>query len=184
MIERIREALARRAAFAAVAARRPRVLATRPEARTLLVVLPTDEPGQRAAWSLIVRLDLPDSQVIPVVVGGPVAYAPDRFAGHVEVVGADEYDWRRLPRRAVAERLWARSPDVALNLADTGDLAAAVLVGASPAAVRIGRHDAEVETFYDLMISGDDGDPAGAVGRLLVQLDPPVLPLASRADPA
>ena len=183
MIDRIRQSLARRAALAAVAARHPRQIATRPEARTLLLVLPADDAGQRAAWALVDRTGLPPKQVVPIVVGDRIAYAPDRFAGHVEVIGDADLDWRRLPRRALAERVWAQSPDVALNLADVGDLATAVLVGASPAAVRIGRHDPDAETFYDLMISGDDGDPAAAVGRLLARLTPPILPLAPRAHP-
>lgn len=183
MIDRARAALARRAALAAVAARRSRPLPDPVERRTLLLVLPADEDAQRSAWRLVDRLALDDRQLTPVVMGDQVAYAPDRFAGRVETVGDGERDWRRLPRRATAERLWAQNPDVALDLVD-GDLAAAFLVGASPAAVRIGRHRPEAERFYDLMVAGDPDDPAAAVGRLLAQLDPPVLAFDARAHPA
>lgn len=183
MIGRLREALARRAALAAVAARQPRPLPDRPESRRLLLVLPADEPGQRAAWALVDRLALADDHVFPVVFGDRIAYAPDRFAGGVPVMGSSDLDWRGLVRTSVAEAIWARRPDVALSLADVSDLGAAVLVGASPAAVRIGRYGPDVERFYDLMIAGGD-DAAGAVGRFLAQLDPPVLPLDDRADSA
>lgn len=177
MIEALRHRMARRAALDAVAARRP---AESPSpGRSLLLVLPTDEAGQRAAWALVADLDLPPAGVIPVVLDERVAYAPDAFAGHVTALGPKALDWRRLPRRAEAEAVWSRSPDVALNLAGPSDLGAAYLVGASPASVRIGPFVPGDEAFYDLMVKGetDSASVARAVRRLLDQVAPPILPL-------
>ena len=178
MIERARRQFARRDLRAAVAARAPRPLAPLDQ-RTLLLVLPDDEAGQRAAWDLVGGLGLPDRHVIPALVGERVAYVPDRFAGAVRVVGPDERDWRRLPNAAARQSLWTQRPDVALNLADPGDLGAALLVGASPAGLRVGRHRPDREPLYDLMIqgAGSAAEAADVLGRLLRQLDPPVLPL-------
>lgn len=177
MIERARQALARRVARAALAARRPRPLPALRDRRVLLV-LPDDEPGQRAAWRLLDSLDVPRDRIRPVLLGEHVAYVPDAYAGAIRVIGPADRDWRRLPRAAVRAEIWAHEPDVALSLAEPDDLGAALLVGASPAAVRVGRHRADREAFYDLMVGGEP-DAAGAteaLGRLLRQLDPPVLP--------
>ena len=177
MIERVRTALAGRVVRSCLAARRPRDLPPIGQRRVLLV-LPDDEPGQRATWDLVGRLDVPPGQVGPVVVGESIGYAPDAFAGAVRLVSPDERDWRGLPKAPVRRDVWLEGPDVALNLAEPGDLAAALLVGASPAAVRVGRHRPDREAFYDLMVqgAGSSVEAVEALGRLLRQLDPPVLP--------
>ncbi|MBC12227.1 MAG: hypothetical protein CMM85_04560 [Rhodothermaceae bacterium] len=177
MIEPIRQALAQRAARAALAARRPRPLPLLAD-RRVLVVLPEDGPGQRAAWSLLGTLGVPPARVRPVLMAPFEADVPSAFSDDLRTVGDDERDWRRLPTPAVRADLWRPEPDVALNLADPSDLCAALLVGASPAAVRIGRHRADREAFYDLMLQGasDAVSAAEALGRLLRRLDPPVLP--------
>ena len=179
MIEGVRRRLARRDLRAAADARRPRPLPPDPHDRTLLLVLPDDEPGQRAAWDLVSGLRLPARHVVPVLLGERVRYVPDRFAGAVRVVGPEERDWRRLPGRAARQSVWTQRPDVALNLADPDDLGAALLVGASPAALRIGRHRPDREPLYDLLIDGaaDAAEAAVSLGHLLRQLDPPVLPV-------
>ena len=179
MIEELRRRFAVRALAAALAARTPLDLAPHPGHRTLLVVLPDDELGQRATWSLLDHVDLGARQIHPVVMGERVAYQPDRFAGAVRTIGDGERDWRRLPTAAARQSVWTTRPDVALNLAGPSDLASAMLVGGSPAAVRIGRHAPGREDCYDLMVQGepDAASAADALGRLLRQITPPILPL-------
>lgn len=177
MIEAARQGLARRAVRAALAARQPRPLAPLAE-RRVLVVLPDDAGGQRAVWELLSTLDVPSHRVRPVLLGSIQSDPPSPFAPDVHVIGDADRDWRRLPTVATRTAIWTPAPDVALNLAEPGDLAAALLAGASPAGVRIGRHDPEREAFYDLMVQGepDAASAAVALGRLLGRLDPPVLP--------
>ena len=144
-----------------------------------MVVLPADEPGQRAAWAWIDGLDLREGQIAPVLVGERVEYVPDRWAGAVRVIGEGERDWRRLPNAAARQSVWTQRPDVAVDLAEPGDLGAALLVGASPAAVRIGRWAPGREDAFDLMVQGEPEAVAAidALGRLLRQIQPPILPL-------
>lgn len=177
-MDRIRQAFAARAARAALAARRP-ATPRRVAERRLLLVLPPDDAGQAAAWALVERLGLAPDRVTAVVAGEHIATAPFAFTGRIAALGADALDWRRLPTRAVLDAAWADAPDVAVDLAGPDDLAAALLVGASSAAVRIGRHRPDREPFFDLMIGAtpDAASAADALGRLLRQLDPPVLPV-------
>ncbi len=179
MIEVVRRRFALRDLRAAVARRSPRPLPPDPRERTLLLVLPGDEAGQRAAWALVSSLALPERHVIPVLVGEHMPYAPDRYAGAIRLIGDGERDWRRLPNAAARQSVWTQRPDVALNLAAPDDLGAALLAGASPAAIRIGRHHPEREALYDLMIQSapDAASVAAALDRVLRQLDPPVLPV-------
>lgn len=173
MFEAARRRFARTAALDAVAHRQVG------RGSSLLVALAPDEDQQRAAWAFLSDLNLPPSSIHAVVMGDRVAYAPDAFAGHVQTLGETVQDWRRLPRRTALEPIWAQAPSVALHLADSGDLSAAYLVGASPASVRIGPHEPEDEAFYDLMVV-DRGDVASrivALRRMLAQITPPVLPL-------
>ena len=175
MFDAARRRFARSAALEAVAVRR--VVSARTP--SLLVALAPDEDQQRAAWAFLGDLDLAPKNVRAVVMGDRVAYAPDAFAGHVQTLGESTQDWRRLPRRAAVAAIWNPSPGVALHLADSGDLSAAYLVGASPASVRVGPHTPADEPFYDLMVA-DDGDVASrivALRRVLAQITPSVLPL-------
>ena len=177
MIEAVRQGFAARAVRSALAARHARPLPPLAD-RRVLVLLPDDAEGQRAAWDLLAGLEVPSRQVRPVLLGSLRAAPPGPFAPDVKILGDDDRDWRRLPTAAVRAALWTPPPDVALNLADPDDLGAALLAGASPAAVRIGRHHPDREAFYDLMIRGepDAATAAVALGRLLDRLDPPVLP--------
>ena len=179
MIESVRRRFALRDLRAAVAHRSPRPLPPDPRDRTLLLVLPEGEGEQRAAWALVSTLAMSERHVIPVFVGETMPYAPDRFAGAVRLIGPSELDWRRLPNEAARQSVWTQRPDVVLNLTEPQALGPALLVGASAAGLRIGRHAPDHEACYDLMIQGaDDAIEAAAVlGRLLRQLDPPVLPV-------
>ena len=91
MIEPIRQALAQRAARAALAARRPRPLPLLAD-RRVLVVLPEDGPGQRAAWSLLGTLGVPPARVRPVLMAPFEADVPSAFSADLRTVGDDERD--------------------------------------------------------------------------------------------
>ena len=179
MIEAFRRRMALRDARAAVARRSPRPLPPAPTDRTLLVALPPDDETLHDAWELISRIHLPDRRLVLVQTADEIGYTPDRFAGAVRHVGPDARDWRRLPAAKERESVWGREPDLALNLAPPSDLAAALLVGASPAALRVGFHERSHEPFYDLMIRQLPGDSGVApVERVLRQLAPPIVPFA------
>ena len=170
--------MAQRDARAAVVRRAPRPLPPAPTDRTLLVALPSDDAALHDAWGFLGRLDLPGPQLVLVQTADELGYAPDRFAGSVRHVGPQDRDWRRLPAATARRGIWARQPDLALNLAP-GDLGAALLVGASPAALRVGFHEPSQEAFYDLMIRQPPGDSGvAAVERVLRRLDPPLVPFA------
>lgn len=144
-----------------------------------MIVLPDDEPGQRASWSFIRSIDLEAAHIQVVGLGSTGVGVPDAFAGHVRVIGESDLDWRRLPRRSVRDEAWASRPHVAINLSAPDSLAAAILVGASPAQVRVGRYDLSRESCYDLMIQGEPTAERAAdvLSRLLQKVDPPILPL-------
>lgn len=178
MLDALRDLAARRAVARAVAMRPPPTPGARLHARHVLAVLPPDP--SRAVWELLARIDLPPAQVHLVALGR--CSPPDRFAGTVTISAPGDRDWRGLPRRAVAEAAWAARPDVAINLAPPDDLAAQYLVGASPAWVRVARHETASEAFYDLFVAeaapGGGPDPE-RLARLLARLDPPLLPLVA-----
>ncbi len=170
--------MAQRDARAAVARRSPRPLPPVARDRTLLLALPPDDAALHDAWRFVDRLDLADRQLVLVQTADEIGYTPDRFAGAVRHVGPDDRDWRRLPAASARQSIWARQLDLALNLAPS-DLGAALLVGASPAALRVGFHEPSQEAFYDLMIRQSPGDSGVAsVERVLRQLDPPIVPFA------
>ena len=177
MFDALRQSRALRAALKAVADRRPLAPEAPPRARRLVAILPHAEDAgatsQREAWAFLASLDLPPSHIVPVAIGRDVG-APDRFAGSVLHVIEKDLDWRGLPRRVVADALWKKRPDVALDLSETFSLPAAYLVGGSPAAVRIGLDPSpEAQPFYDLVVTGGPE----ALRRALAQIEPPVLPV-------
>jgi|GEM_PF-6125986 len=175
MLEGLRRHLADRAVARALAGR-PAPSPLPPLAhRRLLVVLPAD--AGRDVWSFLAGLSLPPAQMKLIALGA--TSPPDRFAGAVEVVADDARDWRRLPSRSVTAAAHGFRPDVAINLARPDDPAARLLVGASPAAVRVARHEASSEAAYDLFVpeaSEAGGPDVARLTRLLDRLDPPLLP--------
>ena len=177
MIDTLRQSQALRLARRAAETRSPVQPDARIRERRVVVVMPraeeADSDAQREAWTFVGALDLAPSHIVPLVFGRDVG-TPDAFAGAVLHVGDSDLDWRRLPKRVVAEAVWTRRPDVAIDLSETFDPAAAYLVGGSPAAFRIGTDpDPDSSPFYDLVITGGPR----AMKRALAQLDPPILPV-------
>ena len=56
-----------------------------------------------------------------------------------------------------AEKLWKNEPALAIDLSPTFDLAAAYLVGASPAQLRVAIYSEEGEPFYDFLVAPTGG---------------------------
>ena len=178
MFDAFRQRMGYRALDAAVASRTAATLSPRLSDRSALVVLPAAEDEQRAAWAFIEALDIPRSQLTVVVVSERVAYAPDRFAGAVKRIPDAALDWRGVPRADAVADL-GRAADVAVDLSEAGGLAARYLVGTSSSPVRIGRHEAGAERYYDLMLAGatTTSELVAGLRRALDRLDPPILPL-------
>ena len=178
MLDAFRQRMGRRALDAAVSSRTASPMAPRLSDRSALVVMPTEEAEQRAAWGFVEALDLPPSHLTVVVVSERVAYAPDRFAGGVKRIPQRDLDWRGLPRAEVLVDL-ARGADVSIDLSEPGGLAARFIVGTSASPVRIGRHEAGAEIYYDLMLAGatSTSELVAGLRRTLDRLDPPILPL-------
>lgn len=161
-----------------------------PRARRLLVVVPPGEEAGRAAWAFLARLDLPPEQLLAVQLGADVGAVAAPYMPRVRVFERPEAERAyRLPPKALRREAWGFEPDVALSLAPGLDLVAMALVGASPAAFRIGLATEGAEPFFELMVGA--ADVPAAVRQLeavLDRLEPPVLQLgdggtARRAGP-
>lgn len=147
----------------------------RPDAsqRMALVVLPETREDAEAAWSALESLGLGPERIVPVALDA-VAYVPDRYAGRILI--APRAGLLRLPAPDSRATAWAAPPDVAINLLDPRDPAGALLVGGSPAALRVGYADRRAESFYDLLVGapGESSPDPGTVARALAQLRPPL----------
>ncbi len=176
MFEDVRERLALAQAARAVRRRTARVWRGPLQARRLLVVLPDGEAALHAAWTVVRETGVAPERVVPVALVGPVAYIPDGYVGRVRLLGPGDRNRLGVPRRAIAQAIWVEEPDVAIDLSTRFNAAAAFLVGASPAALRVGFYNARAEPFYDLLVAPGAEGGADAVGRYLSALDPPALP--------
>lgn len=181
MFDALKARLARRRALKQVQRRKVRPWASDPAARRVLVVLPTGEDAAREAWRFVKSLGLSPKQLTPVVLSGEVTYVPAEFIRILRRL--DEGDLGRigLPKEAFAEEVWSEQPDVAFCLIPTFNLAAAYLVGASPAPFRVGVYAEEAEPFYDLMIApgASLSSAFDALRDTLANIEPPVLTLPS-----
>jgi hypothetical protein len=177
VLEDLRSRLGYRAALRAARRRTPTSAPGRLLSRRVLILLPPKEDDLRAAWRFVQALDEPPAHLVPALTVGRVPYAPDAFAGHVQTVGEQERDWLGIPARSARERLWTPPPQVALDLNPSFDLAAAYLVGASPARFRAGLYGEEREPFYDLLIRPKEGYAAAleALRGYLAAIEPPVV---------
>ena len=115
MLDALRQSQAIRLARRAAESRRAVTPDPRVRERRVVVVMPralemtSDE--QREAWTFLSMLDLAPSHIVPLVFGRDVG-TPDAFAGAVLHVTDGDLDWRRMPKRVVAEAVWTRRPDV------------------------------------------------------------------------
>lgn len=180
MFDAAKAQIARRSALKQVQRRVVWAWTPDPAARRVLVVLPSGDTA-REAWRFVKSLGLPPKQIIPVVLSGAVSVVPAAFVSRVIRLEDDDLNWIGLPKRDFAERVWAMEPDVAFSLMPAFDLAAAYLVGASPAPFRVGLFDEEAEPYYDLMMTpSEDGAPMYSLLRdTLLRIRPPVLDLDS-----
>ena len=173
MIRAVRDVLARRAARRAVRDRDRRELRSDAARRVVLVVLPSTRDAAEAAWGALESLGLDPDRIVPVALEA-VAYVPDRYAGRILIVEPSRA--LSLPSAAARDAAWAPAPDVAINLLSPLDPAAALLVGGSPAAIRVGYADKRAEPFYDLLVGAPGSEAPGpaAVARALSQVQPPL----------
>jgi len=177
VLDDLRQRLGYRAALRAARQRTVHDWPVPPPDRKVLVLLPHEEGDLRAAWRFVQTIDEPRGHLVPAITADRVPYTPDAFAAGVATVGERARDWRGLPRRAEAQKLWSDKLHVALDLTPGFDLAAAYLVGASPARFRVGLYSAEGEPFYDLLIAPTGGYEAAltALRGYLAAIEPPVL---------
>ncbi len=177
MLDAIKSRLAARQALRLIERRTVRPWAADPGARRALVVLPAAELEAKEAWRFVKALGIPSRQVTPVVPSSLVAYAPADFIGRVKRLDDKALGLLGLPKSAFADGLWEPAPDLAFCLTPEFDLAAATLVGASPAAFRVGLYDEAAEPFFDLMIARGDSfaSALGALEQALRKVEPPVV---------
>lgn len=141
---------------AALKAERRRFVGERPEdprQSRILLVLPDDEELLRAAWRFALQIDVPRPNLSPVVLGERVSYAPDAFAGAVDVITQKDLTWWNLPRKKVLEAFWNPHPHVAIDFSVPFSSASAYLAGGSPAHFRVGLYDKAAEPFYDFLLA-------------------------------
>ena len=159
----------------------------------ILVVLPSELEALKAAWRFMSQVDVPPARITPVSRSGTIVYAPADYVGKVELLEQKkDFDRRGLIKQKRIEQLWKTAqPDIALCLTSEFDLAAAHLVGASPAVVRVGIDDQEgrSDEFYDLAVRTSTAYEAtiDALEGYLRKIEPPIIPMKperSTADEA
>ncbi len=119
----------------------------------ILLVMPDDEELLRAAWRFALQIDVPRTNLTPVIFGERVIYSPDAFAGAVDVVTEKDLTWRKLPNKKVLEAFWNPPPHVAIDLSVPFSSAAGYLAGGSSAHFRVGIYDKAAEPFYDFLLA-------------------------------
>jgi hypothetical protein len=176
MFENLKNHLAWRRALKLVRNRPVRPWHPDPSLRRVLLVLPAAEVDARPAWRFVNRLGLKPEFTLPVVPTGEIAYAPVEYLGRVVSLHASDLGRTGLPKKAFRQRVWEFDPDIALALTTPVNLPAAVLVGASPAAFRVGFSAPDIDPFFDLMVAGD-GIEGGirALEQSLSHIDPPLI---------
>ena len=153
------------------------------DAPRLLVVLPTELDALKAAWRFMAQVDVPPSRITPVSRSGTIVYAPADYVGKVELLEQKkDFDRRGLIKEKRVEALWKTAqPDIAICLTSEFDLAAAHLIGASPAAVRVGLDDVEgrSDEFYDLAVRTVTtyDSTVASLARYLRQIQPSIVPM-------
>jgi hypothetical protein len=182
MFDAAKARIARYRALKQVQRRSVQPWATDAAHRRVLVVASAGDEHAHDAWRFVSSLGVPPSRIIPVVLSGMVTHVPAEYVTRLVRLDDEHLDFVGLPKKEFAERVWGEAPDVAFSLTPGFDLAAAYLVGASPAPFRVGLYAEEAEPFFDLMIApGASRSSAFASLRGTLQhIDPPVLAL----DPA
>jgi hypothetical protein len=186
MFDALKFRLARRRALKRVRTRTVRPWSPSPVARHLLVVMRAGEGAAQEAWRFVKSLGLPPKQITPVVLSGEVTYVPAEYVRFLRRLEGEEVSKLGLPKAEFAEQVWGEHPDLAFCLVPEFDLAAAYLVGASPAQLRVGLYSEAAEPFFDLMIA-PGASVASAFASLrdtLRRMNPPALDLGPPGDEA
>lgn len=183
MIETLRENLAWRRARKLLARRGARQWRANPADRRVLILLPSEERLARPAWEFIESLNLNPAHTLPIAPHVEVAFAPARLVRRVKPMGPDHVGRLGLPKKAFLREVWSFEPDVALCLASPFELGGAVLIGASPAAFRVGFFDERAEEFFDLMVGVSSYYEAGLnkLSDVLWRMAPPILARPAQA---
>ena len=180
MIDGMRSRLGARAARRAAQQRTSRPLAATLTERRLLVVLPHQDEDRQLAWQFLRDLALSPRHITPILYAGEgLTDTPDAFAAREVRLESEVLGWNGLPKNSFVQALWASAPDIALSLRIQDALVAQYLVGASPAAFRIGFHDAGAEDFFDLLLQhrGDFAESLATLRHTLAHIQPSLLPL-------
>ncbi len=179
MFDALRYRLGLRRALKHVRARTVRPWSPSPAARHVLIVMPAGKEAAQEAWRFVKSLGLPPKQVTPVVLSGEVTYVPAEYVRFLRRLEGEDMGKLGLPKASFAHAVWGAHPDIAFCLAPEFDLAAAYLVGASPAQLRIGLHSEEAEPFFDLMIApgASIASAFAALRDTLRRIEPPVIAL-------
>ncbi|MCH7639408.1 MAG: hypothetical protein IH855_08105 [Bacteroidetes bacterium] len=169
--------MAYRAALKATQRRTVAAWPSDPHEVRILLILPDGEESLRAAWRFALEIDVPRSNIAPVVLGERLNYSPDAFAGAVDIITKKDLDWRRLPNKKVLQAFWSPHPHVAIDFTSPFSAASAYLAGASTAHFRIGLYDKAAEPFFDFLIAPTESFEAAlrALRGYLESIDPPAI---------
>ena len=172
-----RERMAYRAALKATQRRTVSPWPSDPRDVRILLVLPDDVEMLRAAWRFALEIDVPRSNIAPVVLGEQVSYSPDAFAGAVDIITDRDLNWRRLPTKKVLQAFWNPRPHVAIDFTLPFSAASAYLTGASPAHFRVGLYDKAAEPFFDFLLAPMESFEAAlrSLRGYLESIDPPAI---------
>lgn len=182
MFDAAKARLARRSALKQVRRRAVRPWTTDPAHRRVLVVVQTGDEAAHEAWRFVSSLKIPPQRIIPVVLSGQVTHVPAEYITRLIRLDDEHLSFLGLPKKDFAQRVWSEAPDVAFSLSPAFDIAAAALVGASPAPFRVGLYSEDAEPFFDLMLApgASLASSFDTLRKTLAHVAPPVLSI----DPA
>lgn len=153
MFDAVKARLARRSALKQVRRRTVHPWTTDAAHRRVLVVVQTGDEAAHEAWRFVSKLGIPPKRIIPVVLSGQVTHVPAEYITRLIRMDEENRNFIGLPKKDFAQRVWDEAPEVAFALTPAFDIAAAVLVGASPAPFRVGLHSEDAEPFFDLLLA-------------------------------
>lgn len=123
-----------------------------PQQRAVLFVIPKEIASHRTFWQFLDELHLKWRGIFVAILSDEVVFIPPAYVGQSLLIKPEDCSPLGLPKKAFLDRVWARKPDVAIDLNTTLHPASTLLVGGSSAKYRIGPQHEDAGLYYDLML--------------------------------